>query len=138
MSNKAAKGNRAQYVKDTRWKPGQSGNPKGRPKKARLPADVGQILSTASPEIMKAAIKECLGYPDKDGEPTKTPNTRIMAVLLDKLAPSLKSVEIKGQDKLPTMILVSSSTDPQIINQLKGSIVEHQAALPLPKEYEQK
>ena len=76
---------------------------------------------------MKEAVKQALAG-----------NTRILAVLLDKLAPSLKSVEIKGSSQLPTMILVSSSTDPQIINQLKANVVEGQLAHPLPKELEQK
>lgn len=121
------------------WKKGcKRPNPAGRPKKVNLPDNVREILSNASPAIMKQAIKEALGHPDRAGNPTKPINTRVLSALLDKMAPSLKSVEIKGSESLPTMILINSNTSPELIKQIKGDVIEQQHENPVPVQYHPK
>ena len=98
-----------------------SANPRGRPKKPRLPSDVSKILETQSPAIMQLACDLALGMPDKHGQRTEKPNTRILNTLLDKIKPSLKSVEYRGQQQLPTMILVGNNTPTDVLNAIKDS-----------------
>ena len=114
----------ANTEKDWLFKKGQpSANPKGRPKKLVMPKDVGDILTTHSPAIMQLACDMALGYPDKiTGKPKEKPNTRILNTLLDKIKPSLKSVEYKGASQLPTMILINSDTPTRVIEGIKAQL----------------
>ena len=120
------------------WQKGmKSPNPLGRPKKPKLPADVSEILSKASPAVMDLACREALGHPDKAGKPTQKPNIRVLTVLLDKLAPSLKAVGLKTDSQLPTMILVGSDTNPAVLNALKTKVEKLPHATLIEQEPEQ-
>ena len=105
-----------EHLKPHQFKKGHSGNPAGRKKNPVLPADVSEILSTNSPAIMQKAVNVALG---QNGEKY---SSRILGILLDKIKPSLKSIEYKGQSQLPTMILINSDTNPRVIEAIQDQL----------------
>lgn len=88
--------NSVPWLKDYQFKKGQVANPNGRPKKPRLPDDVKEILATNSPALMKLACEEALAG-----------NKRVLMKLLDKITPTLKAIEVKDTNALPTMVIIT-------------------------------
>ena len=100
----------------TPWGAGVCGNPKGRPKKKVLPEDVRQILATHSPALMQLACDVALG---RNGQ---TQNNRMLQTLVSKLAPDLKSIEIKDNNSLPTMIIMGAGTPQHVIDSVRATV----------------
>ena len=129
MSSKTSNKRDYSHLKQFHYKKGECGNPGGRPKKPVLPEDVSEILSTNSPTIMQKAVNVALG---QNGEKY---SSRILGLLLDKIKPSLKSIEYKGQSQLPTMILINSDTNPRVIEAIQDQLnTESKALIDAPPE----
>ncbi len=77
-----------------RWKPGQSGNPGGRPKKD-IASEIAQRVFEENPEaIYKAMLKALL-----KGDP------EVFAVLADRaFGKSTQKIEIPGMEALPELL----------------------------------
>jgi hypothetical protein len=102
------------------WKPGQSGNPSGRPKgsftdkvsKNKL-QHLLNIMGNDAEKIIKKAIKKALDDNDKD-------QGTMLKLLIDRLVPATKAVEVTGLGgrELALKVLVEGIETHNQINQL--------------------
>ena len=67
----------------TRWKPGQSGNPKGRPKGSGENGKLRAAIGWALPDILDALIKKA-----------RTGDSQAAKLLLERTLPAVKAVEL--------------------------------------------
>ena len=83
------------------WGPGQSGNPKGRPRGAGFAGQAREALAGRLPEILKAVA-----------DAAAAGDMQACRIVLDRLVPALKPVEatIEGM-ALPTGSLTQQATD---------------------------
>tara|TARA_Y100001972_G_C7644449_1_gene323798 strand:+ start:1047 stop:1382 length:336 start_codon:yes stop_codon:yes gene_type:complete len=102
----------------TSWKPNQSGNPKGRPKKGDAVADLIK-RSRHNGEMVKKLYKVAgtLG--------TKNEHKQALAcakILLDKIVPDLKSQELQVENTNPGYVLLPTPID--VTKVIDGEIVQ--------------
>jgi hypothetical protein len=98
--------------KHSQFKPGQSGNPKGKP---AMPKEIRDLIGTHAVEIVNAMAKKA-----------KAGNARAAEVLLKRHTPALTSIEFKGEMKdksAPPLILALQKLE-QTISQDPGSTPE--------------
>lgn len=83
------------------WGPGQSGNPRGRPRGAGFAGQAREALAGRLPEILKAVA-----------DAAAAGDMQACRIVLDRLVPALKPVEatIEGM-ALPTGSLTQQATD---------------------------
>ena len=102
----------------TSWKPNQSGNPKGRPKKGDAVADLIK-RSRHNGEMVKKLYKVAgtLG--------TKNEHKQALAcakILLDKIVPDLKSQELQVENTNPGYVLLPTPID--VTKTIDGEIAQ--------------
>tara|TARA_R100001594_G_scaffold1338_1_gene5725 strand:- start:215 stop:550 length:336 start_codon:yes stop_codon:yes gene_type:complete len=102
----------------TSWKPNQSGNPKGRPKKGDAVADLIK-RSRHNGEMVKKLYKVAgtLG--------TKNEHKQALAcakILLDKIVPDLKSQELQVENTNPGYVLLPTPID--VTKAIDGEIAQ--------------
>lgn len=102
---------RVPWLKEYRWKKGQSGNPKGRPR-TKLPSDTRKMLAQAGPDLIARAIYLALGDEKKGLEP----RPELLKSFIDKLLPTLAAIQVEQTgDSLPTFVML----DPTQAKRLK-------------------
>ena len=102
----------------TSWKPNQSGNPKGRPKKGDSVADLIK-RNRCNGEMVKKLYKVAgtLG--------TKAEHKQALAcakILLDKIVPDLKSTELEVNNTNPGYVLLPTPID--VTKVINGEVVK--------------
>lgn len=79
----------------TSWKPGQSGNPKGRPKDQEYREAIA-MLKAKSPELMKKAIGMVL---------CEKPSEKVACAILSKICPD--KLDLSGDTENPLLVVIN-------------------------------
>ncbi len=74
------------------WKPGQSGNPAGRPIDPERRA-AQEMLKAASPELMETAIRLAVGHKPEEGKAIP-PDTFVLVNLIKKILPDSLNLDV--------------------------------------------
>jgi hypothetical protein len=89
------------------WRPGQSGNPKGRPSHRRLFEEaLARAVTEKADAIVAALVNRAL-----EGD------ARMMAALLDRLVPRINRHELDAASA-PTKLVISWAGEPTLRNEL--------------------
>ena len=99
------------------WKPGQSGNPKGRPPGVSLITKMRESLTADLPEILAALVESA-----KAGDP------QAARLILERVLPALKAVEQPIAMSLPTTGTLTEQGRAVLTAAAAGEVAPGQAA----------